>query len=69
MNLDELKVEMAKMKKGQMIDISHEVYSDLFPPGEPDENARAACYDFAKANGCRIENKPSKQQVWFIKDA
>lgn len=40
--------------------IHHDVYADLFPPGEPDENARAACYAFAKSVGCRIENKSNQ---------
>jgi len=48
--------------------IHHDAYADLFPPGEPDTNAREACYKFAKSLGCRIESKPEQQMVWFVKD-
>jgi hypothetical protein len=48
MILDDLKAKLANLKPGQMAGIHHDVYANLFPPGEPDENARAACYGFAK---------------------
>jgi len=51
-----------------MAGIHHEVYAELFPPGEPDKRAREACYNFAKALDCRIENKPQEQTVLFVKD-
>jgi hypothetical protein len=69
MTLDDLKAKLASLQPGQMAGIHHDVYADLFPPGEPDENARAACYGFAKAQGCRIENKSAEQTVWFVKEA
>ena len=69
MTLDELRQELVALPKGKYAAIRYDHYAVLFPPGEPDENARAACYDFAKSAGCRIENKQSAQQVWFVKDA
>lgn len=69
MNLDELRVQLLALQAGQMAGIHHDVYADLFPPGEPDENARAACLDFARSVGCRIENRPAEETVWFIKGA
>lgn len=69
MSLDELRATLAALAPGKCAGIHHGVYADLFPPGEPDENARAACYAFAKSVGCRIENKPLAKTIWFVKDA
>lgn len=69
MSLEELRDALTALEPGQCAGIHHDVYADLFPPGEPDENARAACYAFAKSVGCRIENKPTEKAVWFVKDA
>ena len=69
MSLVELRVTLAALAPGKCAGIHHDVYAELFPPGEPDENARAACYAFAKSVGCRIENKPNEKTVWFVKDA
>ena len=41
----------------------------IISPGEPDVDARARCYEFAKLAACRIENDPRNQKVWFVKDA
>ena len=54
---------------GASAGIQHDVYADLFPPGEPDERARAACYTFANSVGCRIENRPGEGTIWFVKNA
>jgi hypothetical protein len=69
MTLEELRKTLEGLNPGQMTGINHDVYADLFPPGESNENARAACDAFAKATGCSILNVPHKQTVWFIKDA
>jgi hypothetical protein len=69
MNMDELKTTLLTLSAGQCAGIHHDVYAEMFPPGEPDERARAACYAFAKSVGCRIENKPQEKTVWFVKDA
>lgn len=57
------------MEAGKAAGIHHDVYAELWPPGEPDQRARAACYDFAKSVGCRIENRPGDKTVWFVKGA
>jgi hypothetical protein len=67
--LDELKETLARMKPRRYASINYGVYAELFPPGEPDQNARAACYELAKSVGCRIENRSQTQEIWFIKDA
>lgn len=69
MTLDQLKLKIENMAKGQFAEISYSAYDNLFPPGEPDEIAREVCYNFAKSLGCRVENKPGIQQVWIVKDA
>jgi hypothetical protein len=69
MTLEELRETLEKLPPGKMAGVHHDAYADLFPPGEPDSNAREACYKFAKTLGCRIENKPQEKTVWFVKDA
>jgi hypothetical protein len=69
MTLDELRAKLEELPPGKMAGIHHATFTDLFPPGEPDARAREACYNFAKALGCRIENKPQEQTLWFVKDA
>jgi hypothetical protein len=66
---DDLRTELQAIAQGEMAVIDHDVYAELFPPGEPDERAREVCYNFAKALRCRIENKPADKTVWFVKDA
>ena len=69
MTLNDLSDQLKALPKGKAAGIHHEVYADLFPPGEPDEGARERCYEFAKALGCRIENEPAHKTVWFVKNA
>jgi hypothetical protein len=69
MTLDELKTKLAEMVPGNYAAIHYDLYADFFPPGEPDQRAREACHAFAEAHGCRIENKPELEEVWFVKDA
>lgn len=69
MTLDDLAKALGEMPKGKFAHVPYEIYEELFPPGEPDQNARAACANFARANECRIENKPQERAVWFVKDA
>jgi hypothetical protein len=69
MTLAELGTRLNEMRPGQFAAIHHDLFADLFPPGEPDDNARTACLAFARQHGCRIENKPSQGELWFVKDA
>lgn len=69
MTIDGLRTTLSSLQPGQCAGLHYDIYGDLFPPGEPDVNARAACYEFARSLGCRIENKPQEQTVWFVKDA
>jgi len=69
MNLEELRATLVALTPGNCAGIHHDVYAELFPPGEPDENAPATCYAFAISVGCRIENEPNEKTVWFVKGA
>ncbi len=69
MTLEELRNQLVAMPKGKYAAIDYAYFAVLFPPGEPDEKARELCYGFAKSVGCRIENKPEAEQLWFVKDA
>jgi hypothetical protein len=67
--LEDLALSLSELGEDKYVSISYEVFSELFPPGEPDDDARAACFEFANELGCRIENHPGKQEIWFFKDA
>ena len=69
MTRDDLTKELVSLKPGQCAGIHHDVYAELFPPGEPAEEAREACYAFAKDAGCVIDNRREEQAVWFVKSA
>ena len=56
------------MKAGQYARMPYDVFEVLFPPGKEDDGAKEAASKFAKANGCRIENKQSDGAVWFVRD-
>jgi hypothetical protein len=68
MTREELQATINGMAGGTYASIPYDIYEQIFPPGEPDQEAREACYNFARALGCRIENKPKLKQVWIIKD-
>jgi hypothetical protein len=68
MSLDELRTTLMALPAGKYAGIHHDVYAGLFPPGEPDESARAACHEFAKSLGCTIDNRPGELTVWFVKN-
>jgi hypothetical protein len=68
MSLDELRATLTALPAGKCAGIHHDVYAELFPPGEPDESARAACYEFAKSLGCTIDNRLGERTVWFVKN-
>ncbi len=69
MTLEELSRTLDEIKPGNRAAIHHDLFANLFPPGEPDARAREACYKFALQHGCRIENKPGQGELWFVKDA
>jgi len=41
MNLDDLGDKLAALNPGDVAEVPYDVYASLFPPGEPDDNARA----------------------------
>ena len=68
MTIDQLSEILAGLRTGDRACIPYDIYKVLFPPGEPDVDARARCYEFAKSAACRIENEHQTQKVWFVKD-
>ena len=58
MTLNQLKEILTGLRTGDRACISYDIYGVLFPPGEPDVDARARCYEFAKLAACQIENDP-----------
>lgn len=68
MSLDELKKALLQMEPGQCVPMTHALYAELFPPGEPDEGARGRAFEFARANGCRIDNRPHEEAIAFVKN-
>lgn len=62
-----LSERLGKLAVGQRTALPYSVYGFLFPPGEPDEDARVAAFTFARDHGCVIENQPGARQVVFTK--
>jgi hypothetical protein len=68
-DINDLAAVLDRLEPGKYASIHHSFYADLFPPGEPSEDARAACHKFARAAGCRIENQSAMKEIWFVKDS
>jgi hypothetical protein len=62
-----LSERLGKLSVGERTALPYSVYGLLFPPGEPDEDARVAAFAFAREHGCVIENQPGAQQVVFTR--
>jgi hypothetical protein len=67
MTLDEFEGVLKQLTPGQGAHLAYDIYGQLFPPGEPDEAARARAYDFARSHSCQIENHPNQRVVVFYK--
>jgi hypothetical protein len=65
--LQDLANEIAAAPAGGAVGVGYDVYEELFPPGEPDQGARAKAWEFAKANGCAVNNRPTERTVFFVK--
>ena len=69
MNLDDLGDKLAALNPGDVAEVPYNVYASLFPPREPDDNARARAYNFAKAHDCTFDYWPSDRIVIFVKSS
>jgi hypothetical protein len=67
MTLAELETTLKQLRPGEGAHIPYEMFAELFPPGEPDEQARVRAYEFARASSCQIENHFNDQVVVFYK--
>ena len=65
--LEDLKKEIAAAPAGTSVGISYDVYEGLFLPGESDEGSREKAWNFARTNGCAINNRSTEQMVYFGK--
>ena len=68
MTISDLRAVIADMPAGDKFGITNELFAELFPPGKRDVNAMAHCYEFAKVVGCRIENNPEDNEIFFVKE-
>ena len=67
MTLDELEAALHNLSAGQAVLVPYDLFSELFPPGEPDGEARRRALQLAMANDCYIENRTQKQEIVFVK--
>ena len=67
MTIKELRALLAEMPLGGEMGITNEVYAMIFLPGKPDMNAQVHCGEFAKVQGCRVENSSDDKEVVFTK--
>ena len=66
-DLSSLRNEIAACSPGGTVVITYEEYGKLFPPGEPDVDAREKAWTFARENGCWLLIRPSETVVEFVK--
>jgi hypothetical protein len=67
MTLEEFENVLKQLTPGQGAHLPYDTYQQLFPPGEPDETARARAYGFARSHSCQIENHSNDRVVVFYK--
>jgi hypothetical protein len=65
--LHDLDAAMSVARPDQIISVSYEIHALLFPPGEPDENARERAYNFAEQRGFVMENRIAQAHICFKK--
>jgi hypothetical protein len=53
MTLEELALDLGRLRHGNRLGISYGLFAQLFPLGEQDVVAREACVNFAQQHGCR----------------
>ena len=63
----ELEATLHDLPAGQAVHVPYDLFSELFPPGEPDSEARQRALQLAMANDCFIENRTQKQEILFVK--
>jgi hypothetical protein len=66
-NLTSLRDEIAACSPGDTVVISYQQYRELFPPGEPDIDARQKARTFATEAGCWFVIRPGEGVVTFVK--
>ena len=69
MTLDEFETALKQLQPGDGAEVPYAIFEELFPPGEPDQQARGRAHDFAQAHGCQIENHREERVVVFYRPA
>jgi len=67
MTRDELKGKLQSLESGRRFGLSYAMFELIFPPGIEDDNTKVQRYEFAKENGCYIENLQTIKIVNFVK--
>lgn len=67
MTLDEFEATLRSLPAGEAAQVSYQLFSELFPPGEPDDYARRTALQLAMAHGCYVQNRPHAHDLLFIK--
>jgi hypothetical protein len=62
-----LRSYLLDMPSGHIFDLTYRLFADVFPPGEPDEGARAALRQFAQECGCDVRNDVSEDRYELIR--
>ena len=62
-----LKSQLDELPPDGQLSITYETFADLFPPGEPDVNARRGLGVFAHSAGCDLKNDQHNQIIDFTK--
>lgn len=68
MDEEELRSRLRNLEVGQPLVIPYDIYEQIFPPGEPDEDARLRCRTLAREEGCTIQNDPEGRTITFVRD-
>jgi hypothetical protein len=63
MTLNDFHGLLCGLSVGQSCTLPLDAYELLFPPGEPDQGARARASAFARSRGCEIQNPTVGGQV------
>jgi hypothetical protein len=53
---DVLKSYLLEMPRGHIFDLTHQLFADLFPPGEPDPSSREQLRLLAEECDCDVVN-------------
>lgn len=65
MTKGELEMMLADVQPGEGMSVSSADFDAIFPRGHAAKDTQVEAYDFAKALGFKIDNRPEDDAVWF----